>query len=172
MPTLAAVTTFNALPRPSTIKATHPPKPSSPNTWHFSIHTLDISPPGDLLFLIQPSTGYIHIEGPFPISNLPSPAAQASTIAPLLLKAFNAGLGGYAWVEVRAGEGRQEVVRFAPENWVTSDKRLAEALGKEMKKLGVRKECRVVGTGEAGEEKRVEEEWGRFRQGLDCVTRG
>ena len=124
----SAVQTFNALPRQQLA-----PSGAVPNHWHFSIRHVQLEPPGDLVFLLNPAARYIHVEGPAPISSLSSVPAQAELIAPLLLKAFNNGLGS------------PEVMKQAPWTWSTTSPELASAVSVRLKELGVKKELETLG---------------------------
>lgn len=141
----SAVQTFNALPRQE--KA---PSGAVPNHWHFSVRHVQLEPPGDLVFLLNPAARYIHVEGPATISSLSSAPAQAEIIAPLLLKAFNNGLGV------------PEMTKQAPWSWSTTTPELANAVGAKLRDLGVKKELVKVGAGKTEEEKIADEEWERF----------
>ena len=131
------VKSFNALPR-------NPKAPSGfvPNEWHFDIRYIQIEPtPSHVLFLLQPQSQFVHLE------RLPlglSPGASGLTFfpetgreaAPELVKGLlhsfvnNLGLN-------RSGEK----IFGAPWKLSTEDRELAEAVGEEVKRLGVRAEA-------------------------------
>lgn len=56
------ISNFNALLRPA-----QAPSGRVPNHWNISIRHVAISPPGDLVFFIQPDSHYVHTEGPIQI---------------------------------------------------------------------------------------------------------
>jgi hypothetical protein len=142
----SAVQTFNSLPReqsaPSGIVSNH---------WHFSIRHVPLEPPGDLVFVLNPEARYIHVEGPRTILALPTATAQAEVIAPLLLKAFNEGLGT-----------PPATPKLAPWTWSTTTQELATAVGAKLKDMGVRQDLIQIGHGNAMEEQIAVEEWERF----------
>ena len=144
------VQTFNSLPRQKLA-----PSGAVPNHWHFSIRHVPLEPPGDLLFILNPKARYVHVEGPATILSLKSPTAQAQVVAPLLLKAFNHGLGSDS-----------EAPKIAPWTWSTTDPELARALEARLKDLGVREDVRKVGTSNAEENKVAGEEWESFMDQL------
>ena len=109
---------------------------------------MPLEPPGDLLFIVNPGARYVHVEGPAPILTLTTPAKQAEVVVPLLVKAFNGGLG--------------DAFNLAPWSWSTTSAELARAVGARLRQAGVREEAAQVGTGGADEEKVASEEWDRF----------
>jgi hypothetical protein len=122
---------FNALPR-------KPRAPSGrvPNNWHFDIRYVQLEPtPCHVMLLTQPDSRYTHVER-LPLG-LPSrkPGLEffpetAEEAAPGLVKAllhsFLHSLGT-----------QQGVAAFAPWILTTEDKSLAEAVGQELKRVGV-----------------------------------
>ena len=138
--------TFNSLPRQK-----FAPSGQMPNHWHFSIRHVALEPPGDLLFILNPGARYIHVEGPAPMLSLSTPAAQAEVIVPLLLKAFNGGMGN-----------PPSAPRLAPWTWSTTNSDLARAVEARLSQLGVKEEVTKVETGNIEEEKIATEEWERF----------
>ena len=137
------VQAFNSLPRQKLS-----PSGAVPNHWHFSVRHVPLEPPGDLLFIVNPGARYVHVEGPAPILTLTTPAKQAEVVVPLLVKAFNGGLG--------------DAFNLAPWSWSTTSAELARAVGARLRQAGVREEAAQVGTGGADEEKVASEEWDRF----------
>ncbi|KAJ9314769.1 hypothetical protein DTO271D3_5015 [Paecilomyces variotii] len=144
------VQTFNRLPQ-------HATTPSGlVNHWYFSIRHVPLSPPGDLVHFIHPSSGLVHCEGPYAVLTLPSPEAQAEVVAPLLLKAFVYGLSGGP-----NGERIPQRLLSVPFSWATKDQALAEALGKKLERMGVRKELCSISWGNAYEDLVADESWSR-----------
>jgi hypothetical protein len=130
------VKSFNALPR-------NPRAPSGfvPNEWHFDIRYIHIEPtPSHVLFLLQPQSQYIHLERlPLGLSPRSSGIAffpeSGKEAAPELVKgllhSFVNNLG------LKPGEKIFE----APWKLSTESKGLAEVVGEEFKRLGVRAEA-------------------------------
>ena len=140
--TRAFIQAFNRLPRPETTPSGYP------NYWHITIRTLPMNPPDDLVFLVNLPSGKSIQEGKTKIHSLPSPVAKAKVIAPLLLEAFVASLPTGAH-----GEPIPGVEAFAPWEWSIRDKKIAKALEKRLKELGVRNDlCRVRVAPEADED--------------------
>lgn len=148
----SVVEAFNSLPRqeltPSGVVSNH---------WHFSVRHVPLDPPGDLLFILNPGARYIHVEGPAPILSMPI-SAQARIIVPLLLKAFNDGLGNSS-----------SATKLAPWTWSTTSSELARAVESRLLELGVMGEVAKVGSGDTEEEKVASEEWERFMNQLKSV---
>ncbi|XHG00977.1 hypothetical protein AWENTII_004384 [Aspergillus wentii] len=151
----AFVKAFNELPRPQTSPD------GKPNHWHITIQTLPLDPDDDLVFLVRPSTGNIHLEGKTKIKPLPSPTTKAKVIAPLLLESFVVGMNSG-----RHGEPIPGVSRTAPRSWGTRDRKLAKALEEYMKKIGVRKELCTVQAGSEADEKLAQKKWDTWSEEL------
>ncbi|GAD98783.1 hypothetical protein PVAR5_7484 [Paecilomyces variotii No. 5] len=149
------VRTFNSLPQPATTPS------GLLNHWYFSIRHVPLSPPGDLVYFIHPPSGLIHCEGPYAMLNLHSPEDQAEVVAPLLLKAVVHGLGGGP-----NGERVPERLLSVPFSWSTKNQALAEALGKKLEIMGVRKELCSITWGNAFEEMVADESWSVLLQSL------
>ena len=155
------VPTFNALPRNR-----NAPSGMVPNHYHFSIRQVPLTPPGRVVFIILPAARYVHVEGPLPPDdNSASSSVKATTIAILLLKAFNGGLS--AGEEIKAA-GLQ-VGR--PWSWVCNDAEMAGAVGEVLRGMGV---TAPEGVGVAKEEENsiADEEWGRFFGKLQTAVHG
>lgn len=145
----ALVTTFNALPSNKLA-----PSGSVPNHWHFSIRHVPLNPPGYLLYIIQPDSHYVHVEGPMPATaSSASTEVKATIYATLLLKAFNSGLGG-APEQGAATLGR-------PWSWACNDAEVAGAVGETLRGWGV-SAPEGVGVAEEAENKIADDEWRRF----------
>lgn len=147
------VETYNSLPRPKLS-----PSGAVPNHWHFSIRHVPLEPPGDLLFILNPGSRYIHVEGPVPVLSSQPLAVQANIIAPLLVKAFVSGMGAPS-----------STPRSAPYTWSTTNMELARAVSRKLSELGVKEEITKIGTGEPEEEKVATEEWERFMEQLKSL---
>lgn len=78
---------------------------------------------------------------------------QARVIVPFLLKAFASGLGGGS----RPGEGAYPPT--APWKWSTPNAPLAEAVSKELSRVGVRAELCEVGHSKPSDTKILHEKW-------------
>ncbi|KAI4252336.1 MAG: hypothetical protein LQ352_004343 [Teloschistes flavicans] len=115
------VSSFRALPRRQLV-----PSGSAPNFWHFSIRQVPLSPPGAVLFLVNPPSEYVHVEGPLPEAfHMESLAIRANIVTLLLLKAFVSGLGN----SVQMGR---------PWEWMTDDAEMAGAIGECLRGMGIR----------------------------------
>ncbi|KAL8852678.1 MAG: hypothetical protein Q9221_002438 [Calogaya cf. arnoldii] len=147
------ISSFLALPRNRLS-----PSGSVPNTWYFSIRHVPITPPGSVLFLLNPASGYVHVEGPLPpTSDTESLAVRANIIALLLMKSFVNSLGGANSV------GR-------PWEWMTDDAEMAGAIGECLKGMGIVDGLEAIGVVGEEERRRGEEEWGKFLRGLIQVV--
>ena len=139
------IKTFNSLPRQKLS-----PSGAVANHWHFSVRHVPLEPPGDLLYILNPAARYVHVEGPAQILSLQTAAAQAEVVAPLLIKAFNGGLGDAS------------APHLAPYTWSTTGAELARAVEARLRQAGVKEEASQIGTGSAEEERVASEEWDRF----------
>lgn len=147
------ILSFLALPRKRLS-----PSGSVSNTWYFSIRYVPITPPGSVLFHLNPASGYVHVEGPLPpASETESLAVRANVVALLLMKSFVGSLGGATSV------GR-------PWEWKTDDAEMAGAVGECLKGMGIGEGLEAVSV--VGEEERRggEEEWGKFLRRLVQVV--
>ncbi|RJE23429.1 hypothetical protein PHISCL_04237 [Aspergillus sclerotialis] len=153
--TRAFVQALNKLPRPKTTPS------GFPNCWHFTIKTLPMNPPDDLDFLVHLPSGQSIEEGRTKIHTLPSPVAKAKVITPLLLEAFVASLATGAHGETIPG-----VSAFVPWEWSTRDKKLAKALEKRLKELGVRNELCTVHVATERDEILASDVWQSWKSSL------
>ncbi|KAL8637848.1 MAG: hypothetical protein Q9228_004933 [Teloschistes exilis] len=144
------VSSFRALPRRQLV-----PSGSVPNVWHFSIRHVPISPPGSVLFLVNPPSEYVHVEGPLPEAfHMESLPIRANLVTLLLLKAFVGGLGN----SVQMGR---------PWEWKTDDAELAGAIGECLKGMGVRDGLDAVGVIDEESGRPDEENWRKFLARLE-----
>ncbi|KAK2762747.1 hypothetical protein FQN54_000921 [Arachnomyces sp. PD_36] len=152
----AVVQAFNNLPR-------HEKSPSGlPNHWYFSIRHVELDPPGDLVHLVQPNSHYIHCAGPTNILGLPSPAAKADVIVPLLLDSFIQGIN----IDPN-GAPDPNMPAFAPWTWATKDPELAKAIEKKLKEVGVKgEELCTVQLGDKEQEGVSDVTWAGFMRSL------
>ncbi|KAI4131242.1 MAG: hypothetical protein LQ338_001336 [Usnochroma carphineum] len=155
---------FNALPRP-------PRTPSGlvPNRWNISIRHVALSPPGDLVFLIQPDSHYVHTEGPIQIAEGQAPGHKLNpkslvtlqTIARLIMKAFVSGMG--------TGSA---VATSAPYSWSTNEPKFARRIIKVMTDMGVREDLMDMKVAEEAELKICDEGWDRLKESMTQLMRG
>lgn len=139
------VSSFRALPRRQLV-----PSGSAPNFWHFSIRQVPLSPPGAVLFLVNPPSEYVHVEGPLPEAfHMESLAIRANIVTLLLLKAFVSGLGN----SVQMGR---------PWEWMTDDAEMAGAIGECLRGMGIRDGLDAVGVIDEESGRSDEEHWTRF----------
>ncbi|KAL8689263.1 MAG: hypothetical protein Q9224_004679 [Gallowayella concinna] len=154
------ISNFNALPRP-------PRTPSGlvPNHWNISIRHVALSPPGDLVFLVQPDSHYVHTEGPIQtvegqtrghVLN-PKSLVTLQTIARLIMKAFVEGMG--------AGSAASF---SAPWSWKTNDPNFARRIIKVMTDMGVREDLMTMEVADSDELASCDEDWNSLR---DNITR-
>ncbi|KAJ7454694.1 hypothetical protein FB451DRAFT_1278997 [Mycena latifolia] len=128
-----SVDIFNKLPR-------SPRAPSGlvPNVWHFDIRYVQLQPPSNMVFLLQPESSYVHTEL-VPIGQpqglgfafFPDTAKEAAPeIAKALIHAFvtSFGVGKFQ---------RHPPPPYAPWSFTTDDRGLAKEVGAELKRLGV-----------------------------------
>lgn len=155
----SVVASFNALPRQE--KA---PSGTVPNHWYFAIRHVPLEPPGDLVHIVQPDSEFVVTAGPTQINSLPSVAAKAKVIVPLLLDTFVAGLSRDHQGNVTLGTRP-----FAPWTWSCNDLELSKALESHMKELGVRTELCTIGTGTAKEEQIGKKAWSRLLESLQSM---
>lgn len=150
------VRAFNALPRtrktPSGLVEYH---------WHFAVNHVSLSPPGDLLHIVNPPSRYTHTQGPVQIISLSSVAARVDIILPLLLKAFVTDMGN--------GHDSRSDPR-APWSWGTEDTDSATALEDAMKAAGVRGDLCTIKTGDRASIQIEKEVWASFEEELNRRT--
>lgn len=154
------ISNFNALPRPA-----QAPSGIVPNHWNISIRHVPVSPPGDLVFLVQPDSRYVHSEGPIqkvegqPRGHVLNPKSLVTlqTIARLIIKAFVEGMG--------AGNA---ITPTAPWSWKTNDPNFARRIVKVMADMGVREDLMNMMMADANELAACDEAWQSLR---DHMTR-
>ncbi|KAL8670905.1 MAG: hypothetical protein Q9168_004572 [Polycauliona sp. 1 TL-2023] len=147
------ISSFLALPRNRLS-----PSGAVSNTWYFSIRHIPLNPPGSVLFLLNPASGYVHVEGPLPpASDAESLAVRANIIALLLMKSFVGSLGGATSV------GR-------PWEWNTDDAEMAGAVGECLNGMGIGDGLEAVGVVGEDERRKGEDEWGKFFGGLTQIV--
>ncbi|KAI4197797.1 MAG: hypothetical protein LQ350_005702 [Teloschistes chrysophthalmus] len=144
------VSYFCALPRHQFV-----PSGSVPNVWHFSIRHVPLSPPGSILFLVNPPSEYVHVAGPLPEAfHMESLPMRANLITLLLLKAFVSELGN----SVQMGR---------PWEWKTDDAELAGAIGECLRGMGIRDGLDAVGVIDEESGRSDEEHWTKFLAQLE-----
>ncbi|KAG8526668.1 uncharacterized protein KY384_008097 [Bacidia gigantensis] len=158
----ALIKTFNALNRPQTLPT------GLPNHWNISIRHVPLSPPGDLVFFVQPDSHFVHTEGPIQTVEGQAPGHKLNpkslvtlqTIARMIMKAFVEGMG--VGMSVGVGVGGGGIGIGLPLSWKTNEPNFARRIGKVMEDMGVRAD--LVGMEVAGEEegKCVDGDWDRF----------
>ena len=145
------ISNFNALPRPA-----RAPSGRVPNHWNISIRHVTLSPPGDLVFLVQPDSHYVHSEGPIQIAEGQTPGhvlnpkslLTLQTIARLIMKAFVEGTG--------TGSA---IAASAPWSWATNEPNFARRIIKVMTDMGVRADLMNMVVADADELAICDEEW-------------
>jgi hypothetical protein len=111
------------------------------NHWDFCVRhiPLGFESPGDYLQIVQHDLYFDHCEPPTQILSLPTLAAQAEVIVPMLLGAFVRGMLTEGWhPDVPA------LPPFAPWSWSTNDAALARCIEVRLRELGVRPELCTV----------------------------
>ena len=152
------ISNFSALTRP-------PRAPSGlvPNHWNISIRHVALSPPGDLVFFVQPDASFVHSEGPIqtvegqPRGHKLNPKSLVTlqTIARLIMKAFVEGLGA-----------RNVTTVSAPWSWATNDPDFSRRIIKVMTDMGVRADLLNMPVADADELVKCDEAWGRLYREL------
>lgn len=128
------------------------------NHWHFTIRHVDLDPPGDLVHLVHPFSNFIHCAGPTQILSLPSAAAKADVIVPLLLDSFIQGIA------ISPNEKPMEA--FAPFTWATGDPELVKAIEKRLEEVGVTEELCMVHEGTKEQQDISDATWAGFMDSL------
>ncbi|KAF3933998.1 hypothetical protein ABW19_dt0209913 [Dactylella cylindrospora] len=159
---LDLVEAFNSLPRSRCLPSGVPS-----NTWHFSIRHIPLDPPGDVLFIVNTASRFLHTEGPIQYPSSPDPnksdlETRAKAIVPFLLRTFSN----------RFNINDQQVPAFAPWTWITCDGEFAELVEKELRAAGVREDLCAVGLGSRRENEEAQEDWCKFVGALTRVTTG
>ena len=148
------ISNFNALPCPATALSG-----LVPNHWNVSVRRVTLSPPQDLVFIVQPNSEYWHIEGPIQtveghllghVLNLKS-SITLETIARLIMKAFVEGMG-------RPSDSSA----YAPFSWATNDPDFSRRIIKVMTKMGIRAELLSMAVADWDELATCDEAWERF----------
>ncbi len=157
------ITNFNALPRPA-----RAPSGLVPNHWNISIRHVAIAPPGDLVFLVQPDSQFVHTEGPIQIVEgqipghplNPKSLVTLQTIARLIMKSF-----------VEAMSGRSVATASAPWSWATNDANFARRIMKVMTDMGVREDLLNMAVANADELASCDEAWNNLSRELTGLVR-
>ncbi|KII85248.1 hypothetical protein PLICRDRAFT_45442 [Plicaturopsis crispa FD-325 SS-3] len=150
---------FNNLPRNE--KA---PSGLVDNYWHFEIRHVPIPPPGDLLFIINPPSKYVHCEK-LPIASGETDMEKISMVVALgLLKGFVDSLGG--------NQFGNTVPSYAPWRWSvkTQDAALGRAVERQLTLLGVRRELLNIGVTSASDAAVAEESWNGVYGGIRAAV--
>lgn len=158
------ISRFNSLPRkelsPSGIVKNH---------WHFSIRRVPLEPEGDVLFIVNPESHFVHTEGQIPP---PQPGeseeARAVALAFLLVKAFASGLGG----STPGGTTEESLSIGRPWSWNTSTEEEARKMQAALSTLGINEECKHVGTASEEENRTANEDWQVFFSRLSDMFAG
>ena len=152
------ISNFNTLPRKA-----RAPSGLVPNHWNISIRHVSLSPPGDLVFFVQPDSEYVHSEGPIQIAEgqprghtlNPKSLATLQTIAKLIMKAFLEGMG--------AGS---DTMLSVPWSWATNEPNFARRIVKVMTDMGVREDLMSMSVADAGELAKCDEAWDNLSRQL------
>lgn len=123
------VAKFNSLPRQKMA-----PSGMVANDWVFDVFHVDLSPPGDLLMLVNPGSRYVHMEGPDGGLSKADMSEKAQSTAKLLIKAFNGGMG----------MDDPDIPPRAPLTWSTSNSAFAKAVGGSLADMGVKAELQNI----------------------------
>lgn len=158
------ISNFNALPRPA-----RAPSGLVPNHWNISIRHVALSPPGDLVFLVQPDSEYVHSEGPIQIVEgqppghvlNPKSLVTLQTIARLIMKAFVESTG--------AGSA---ISPSAPWSWKTNDENFARRIIKVMTDMGVREDLMNMAVADAEELATCDGAWHGFKDSMNRLMTG
>jgi len=149
------VYTFNKLPRKRLT-----PSGAVPNHWHFSVCHVPISPPGDVLFLLNPAARFVHVAGRLPsASDTETSKLRVVILAISLLMAFNRDMGNAPQTEMPP-TGR-------PWSWATNDAQLAGAVGEALSSMGVEGPLVHVQVSGVEENGIADEEWRNFLRTLE-----
>lgn len=157
------ISNFNALPRPA-----RAPSGLVPNHWNISIRHVTLSPPGDLVLLVQPDSQFVHTEGPIQIVEGQTPGhvlnpkslVTLQTISRLIMKSFVEGMGGPS-----------VVAASAPWSWATNEQNFARRIMKVMADMGVREDLLTMGVADADELASCDEAWDSLCQQLTGLAR-
>ena len=153
------IANFNSLPRPA-----RSPSDCLPNHWNISIRHVPLSPPGDLVFFVQPDSQFSHIEGPIQVVEGQTPGhtlnpkslVTLQTIARLIMKSFVQNIS----------EGRVATAS-APWSWATNDPNFARRIIKVMTDMGVREDLLNMAVANTGELASCDEAWKSLNQTMN-----
>ncbi|KAL8891101.1 MAG: hypothetical protein Q9192_005786 [Flavoplaca navasiana] len=152
------ISNFNILPRPA-----RTPSGLVPNHWNISIRHVALTPPGDLVFFVQPDSHYVHVEGliqtvegqtPGHVLN-PKSLVTLQTIARLIMKAFVEGMGADS-----------SVPTSAPWTWATNEPNFARRIIKVMTDMGVRQDLMNMTAADADEMAACDEAWKDLQENM------
>lgn len=155
------VTSFNRLSR-----SERTPSGLAQNHWYFAVRHVPLHPAGDMVQVINPESRFQHCTNPKQILSLPTIAAQADVIAPLLLETFLKGLN-------RGQDGRVDprIPTFAPFSWGTRSANLARAVEIKLRVLGVRADLCTVQPGTKEQDDVADETFGEMMSLIINKTR-
>ncbi|KAL9622519.1 MAG: hypothetical protein Q9160_003195 [Pyrenula sp. 1 TL-2023] len=160
----AIISRFNSLPRKELS-----PSGLVKNHWHFSIRHVPLEPQGDVLFIVNPESHFVHTEGRIPP---PQPGeseeARAVAIAFLLVKAFASGLGGSA----PGGTTEDSLSIGRPWSWNTLTGEDARKMEAALSTLGINGDSTDVGTASEAENRTANEDWESFFSRLSDMFAG
>ncbi|KAL9028990.1 MAG: hypothetical protein Q9196_002719 [Gyalolechia fulgens] len=157
------IANFNALPRPA-----RSPSERVPNHWNISIRHVSILPPGDLVFIVQPDSEYVHIEGPIQTAEGQSPGhilnpkslVTLQTIARLIMKSFVGSMG----------EPNGVIPASAPYTWSTNEPNFARRIIKVMEDMGVREDLMTMDVANADELAICDRAWAGLKESMDSLV--
>ncbi|ERF73583.1 hypothetical protein EPUS_07517 [Endocarpon pusillum Z07020] len=159
-PMPAIVQAFNDLPdQPRLLSGL------APNRWHISIRHVAIPPEGYLVFIHQPDSHYVHVEGPLP-------AKDSSDEHPLQIDGLEATLiiarmllNGF----VKPQTGAPPLGR--PSSWFTNDEAFGERVTGLLRWFGVQQESLLrMSKGWSKENEDADEDWNRLLRVLISRT--
>lgn len=134
------------------------------NHWHICVRSVDIEPAGLVLLIVNPPSGYIHVEK-MPLEGTSALAHPAQLYAPVtlcLMKSFVEGLAP------DTKDPHQRPPAFAP--WSLSmpadQEAVAKLVEKQLRALDVPKERRKIRLSTPDEDKTVEKVWDHFYSSL------
>lgn len=144
------VRVFNFLPRSPRV-----PAGTVPNHWHVSLRHVPLSPPGDLLFIVNPDSHYVRTSRPIGVADLTSPEATEK-IAKTLLDLF-----------VTMGVDAGMVRGWRPWSWSTDDEAMGTRIVEKLREMGVDEEGLLkMETASNETNQACLEDWNRFLETL------
>ncbi|KAK4889814.1 hypothetical protein LTR27_011432 [Elasticomyces elasticus] len=154
------VRSFNALPQPQTVPT------GLPNHWVFGVRHVPLQPPGDLVIAIHPQSHFALQAGPGEghtrqILSLPSAAAKADAIIPLLLKSFVS-----AHINPNTGTNTDGIPPTAPWSWATDDPSLIGEIEAKLQQYGIRSNLCVIKACPAEHKEVLSEVWSGLVGGM------